>query len=163
MLFFFLGIIDSKGFEGKYNFFYLPIDFLSNANCGYAFANLRQEEDVDRFMRALSNISLHQRSQKITKCVLAKLQGFLANVNYYRNSAMNRDMIPKEYKPIKFEDDGKNSNTARKNTLAKYVDFFYGWYMEFWFNHKIKTPFTARKKYVSNFDELRITPLACLF
>eukprot|EP00392_Amoebophrya_sp_AT5.2_P015208 g15407.t1 len=104
-----LDIVDRYGFQGKYNFFYLPIDFNSKANCGYAFLNFFEEEDVDPFMAAFQDVNLHEKSQKKTQCVRAQLQGFLSNIAYYRNSAMNRDVVPEEFKPVIFLPDGTRS------------------------------------------------------
>ena len=79
-----LRLIDSKGFFLKYNFFYLPIDFSSKANCGYAFLNFHEAPTVPNFMREFTGITLHEKSSKLTVCCLARLQGFHANVAYYR-------------------------------------------------------------------------------
>ncbi|CAD7927203.1 unnamed protein product [Amoebophrya sp. A25] len=102
-----LDTIDLMGFANKYNFFYLPIDFSSKANCGYAFINFFFECDLEPFMKGFHGISLHSKSQKITQCVPAQLQGYQSNIAYYRNSAMNRDVIPAEFKPVLFAPDGE--------------------------------------------------------
>lgn len=41
----------NREFSGKFDFFYLPIDFLNNCNVGYAFINFLTLESVERFYR----------------------------------------------------------------------------------------------------------------
>ena len=60
-----LQAIDERGFKGTYNFLYLPIDFASHANCGYAFVNFFTEQAMVAFSKAFSNLRLHPKSQKV--------------------------------------------------------------------------------------------------
>ncbi|CAD7927545.1 unnamed protein product [Amoebophrya sp. A120] len=104
-----LDVINSYGYKGKYDFFYLPIDFSTKANCGFAFVNFLMHDDMQGFMKVFQNLALHEKSKKRTKCVPADLQGFEKNVEYHRNSASNRDTIPAEYRPLIWDADGTAS------------------------------------------------------
>merc|ERR1712232_392540 len=44
-----LELIDNQGFDGLYDFVYLPIDFQTELNHCYAFINLITAEDAERF------------------------------------------------------------------------------------------------------------------
>merc|ERR1712216_1090715 len=44
-----LTLFDTLGFQGLYNFLYLPIDFVRKANIGYAFVNLVDAAAALRF------------------------------------------------------------------------------------------------------------------
>ncbi|CAD7955477.1 unnamed protein product [Amoebophrya sp. A120] len=105
-----LHIIDHDfNFKGLYDFFYLPIDFESKANFGYAFVNFVCPNDVQPFINAFSGQKLHEKSKKLANCVLAQLQGRESNIAYYRNSAMNRATIPEDFKPVIISPDGKRA------------------------------------------------------
>lgn len=94
--------IGEKGFNGKYDFFYLPIDFRNRCNVGYAFINFISQKEAETFKYAFQGQQLKEfNSAKVCKITVAKVQGRDANVEQYRNSAvMNMD---ERYHPLIFD------------------------------------------------------------
>ncbi|CAE7385667.1 ML3 [Symbiodinium natans] len=97
-------MLDKEGFKGSYDFMYLPIDFRSKANLGYAFINLVDEPKVQL---------LWQIFDGYTKWVLpsAKVcsvswsgphQGQQAHIDRYRDSPIMHGSVPDEFKPAIF-------------------------------------------------------------
>ena len=70
---------------GSFDFLYMPIDFNNRLNFGYAFLNLSNEMYIDLFTlsfnrkRVFDNIA--STSAKLIEVVVARVQGFNANVN----------------------------------------------------------------------------------
>lgn len=97
-----LNEISEKGFYGKYDFFYLPIDFRNRCNVGYAFINFVSHIDAALFRESFQGRQLKAfNSAKICEVTVAKVQGKDANIEQYRNSAvMNMD---EKYHPLVFE------------------------------------------------------------
>jgi RNA recognition motif-containing protein len=97
-----LDAIDSRGFRGLYNFFYLPVDFKNGCNMGYAFINFVNHDAADMFMSAFKGYQLPAKSTKVCDVCWARVQGFKANVEHYRNSPVN-DLPDPEYRPLMFQ------------------------------------------------------------
>lgn len=73
------------------------------------------KSQAERFSLALTGLQLCNRgkSRKVTACAPAKLQGYAANVEYFRLSAMNRKSIPEEYKPLLLDREGTKLDIPR--------------------------------------------------
>lgn len=101
-----LAMLDSEGFEGKYDFLYLPIDFKSCACLGYAFINLVDPGDVLRFWRKFDGYSRWiLPSKKVCHVSWSgPHQGLHEHVERYRNSPVMHQSVPDEYKPVVFRD-----------------------------------------------------------
>jgi RNA recognition motif 2 len=101
-----LRMIESKGFGGKFDFFYAPLDFSSGNNLGYLFINLKSTDSVNEFFHVMDGLRLDEEgwSQKELRVCWARVQGLHANVQQYRNSPVN-DM-PLQFRPMLFEDGG---------------------------------------------------------
>lgn len=94
--------VNTMGFEGQYDFFYLPIDYRNKCNVGYCFVSFTANETARRFIAKLSGYKLPGfNSQKICEVSWARVQGLKANIQHYRNSPVNSINIP-EYRPLLF-------------------------------------------------------------
>lgn len=102
-----LELIKSKGFGGKFNFFYAPLDFNSGNNLGYAFINFFHNSDVAEFFQVFDGLRVERDGgwgQKELQVCWARVQGLDPNVEHYRNSPVN-DM-PEQFRPMVFKNDG---------------------------------------------------------
>ncbi|CAK9091547.1 Protein MEI2-like 5 (AML5) (MEI2-like protein 5) [Durusdinium trenchii] len=97
-----MAMLDNEGFEGKYNFLYLPIDFQSCACLGYAFVNLVDPSYVPLFWEKFSGYSKWVLPSKKVCGVSwsGPHQGLEAHVERYRNSPVMHESVPDEYKPV---------------------------------------------------------------
>ena len=94
--------LSELGYEGQYDFFYLPIDFRNRCNVGYAFINFTSPDVATKFKNHLHGYRLTGfNSQKICEVSYARVQGLKANIQHYRNSPVNGITIP-EYRPLLF-------------------------------------------------------------
>jgi RNA recognition motif-containing protein len=92
--------------RGKFDFFYLPIDFKNRCNVGYAFINFRHPQYIIPFY-----FEFHGRrwgrfnSEKICEITYARIQGRNNLIAHFQNSSlMNED--PK-CRPIIFGENGE--------------------------------------------------------
>jgi len=89
------------GFEGAFDFFYLPIDFKTKRNKGYAFMNFRSPILASRFHETFDQRKLQRYvTQKVLETQPATTQGLEANIKAYRAQAQ-RVQNP-WFKPIIF-------------------------------------------------------------
>jgi len=100
-----LELLDSKGFAGLYDFFYLPVDFDRGANMGYAFVNFISHEDAVLAKERLEGFSdWTVASQKTCEVSWGNpLQGREAHVNRYRNSPVMHENVPDHFRPLIFD------------------------------------------------------------
>lgn len=96
-----LDSLNSRGFLGHYNFFYLPVDFKNGCNMGYAFINFGTHQSAVQFMNAYNGYQLPAKSSKICEVCWARVQGISRNVEHYRNNPVN-DLQEKEFRPLIF-------------------------------------------------------------
>jgi len=97
-----MAMLDNEGFDSKYNFLYLPIDFQSRACLGYAFVNLVDPSYVPHFWEKFSGYSKWVLPSKKVCGVSwsGPHQGLEAHVERYRNSPVMHESVPDEYKPV---------------------------------------------------------------
>eukprot|EP00427_Karlodinium_veneficum_P064069 CAMPEP_0169335832 /NCGR_PEP_ID=MMETSP1017-20121227/16549_1 /TAXON_ID=342587 /ORGANISM="Karlodinium micrum, Strain CCMP2283" /LENGTH=405 /DNA_ID=CAMNT_0009431239 /DNA_START=21 /DNA_END=1238 /DNA_ORIENTATION=+ len=99
-----LELIDGMGFQGRYDFVYLPMDFRNGVNLGYAFVNSLTHEDAMRLTEKLQGFSLWSADcSKICEVSWAHPnQGLAEHVERYRNSPVMHNTMPDDYKPMVF-------------------------------------------------------------
>lgn len=99
-----LDLMDSQGFAGEYDFVYLPMDFSTQSNIGYAFVNATSAGMARRIWKAFDGFSAWSiPSRKV--CFLSWsdfCHGLEANVERYRNSPVMCNTVPEDYKPVVF-------------------------------------------------------------
>jgi len=100
----FVEMLDKVGFQGKYDFVYMPIDFRKLTAIGYAFVNLTSHDEAVRMMQHFDccrNWDGQGLETDLAGSVCwSAVQGLAANVERYRNSAVMHGAVPEEYKPL---------------------------------------------------------------
>jgi hypothetical protein len=83
--------LDSLGFEGDYDFIYLPIDKSTQWNVGYAFVNFKTSEAAKRCVTDVTDYTFDRfehGSRKVAKISVAHIQGLEKNLEYYSKTAV---------------------------------------------------------------------------
>jgi len=95
-------LLNSKGFDGCYDFVYLPTDFLSWMAFGYAFINMKTHEDALRVMDVMEGFSDWGRTggKECNVVWSDPYQGLAANIERYRNSPVMGATVHEMYKPL---------------------------------------------------------------
>lgn len=103
-----LDLVNTEGFSGSYDFFYLPMDFKNMVGLGYCFVNLLDPDVAKRFHAHFSGFDdwgPRVASEKVCEVTWSNaLQGKDAHVERYRNSPVMHESMPDEAKPMLFTD-----------------------------------------------------------
>jgi hypothetical protein len=101
-----LGLIDQQGFSGLYDLVYLPVDFHTELNHGYAFINFTTAENTERFRDHFMGFSdWLVPSESICEVSWSdQSQGLDAYIQRYRDSPMMHESVEDRFKPILFHD-----------------------------------------------------------
>jgi RNA recognition motif-containing protein len=98
-----LELFDAEGFQGLYDFCYLPIDFDSDVNLGYCFVNMADGDAGQEFWKAFDGFCKwggDRASTKICRLEWSQVQGLDAHIQRYRNSPLLHTSMPDERRPI---------------------------------------------------------------
>jgi len=100
-----IDLLNGQGFAGQFDLMYLPIDFTSDCNLGYAFVNLTTHQHALRFVEVFHGFSSWPMSGCRKLCVVCwgEVQGLRANIKRYHKSAIMRKDVPEDYKPALFK------------------------------------------------------------
>lgn len=114
-------LLENHGFKGKIDFIYLPINFSTDRNFGYAFLNFRTVEGATAFNQAFNGAQVSVRmpmfnSDKVCKVVPAAIQGWEANMRKLRssyswtrmvNDSGRRVLGPEHWHPVFLDESGQ--------------------------------------------------------
>lgn len=97
-----IDLLYSEGFCGRFNFFYLPMDFESGSAFGYAFVNLNTSADAQAFWQHFSGFNRWTwPSKKVAEVTWSRpVQGLQMSVERYRNSVVMHPTVPDTFKPV---------------------------------------------------------------
>jgi len=100
-----LKMLNREGFAGKYDLVYLPRDFKTSANLGYAFVNLVEHSEGVRMQKRFDGFCRWPcRSAKKCETAWSSQQGLAAYIERYRNNQVMHRSVPDEFKPALFQD-----------------------------------------------------------
>jgi len=96
-----------KNHKGKYDFFYLPIDFRNRCNVGYAFINFIDSKHIRYFHDEFNGKRWEKfNSEKICLLKYARIQGRAALIQHFQfSSVMNQQ--DKKLKPLILPNQGQ--------------------------------------------------------
>eukprot|EP00401_Gymnodinium_catenatum_P051843 CAMPEP_0117536100 /NCGR_PEP_ID=MMETSP0784-20121206/41277_1 /TAXON_ID=39447 /ORGANISM="" /LENGTH=391 /DNA_ID=CAMNT_0005332649 /DNA_START=9 /DNA_END=1184 /DNA_ORIENTATION=+ len=121
--------INSAGFVGAYDFFYLPIDPDTKANRGYAFINFIEPGAAWTFKEAYEGFQMDRfNSGKQVVVTPAALQGFEANYAHYSNSRVSRaepearPLFLRESPKVPQQSGTQNSGRRRRGGRRSLID-----------------------------------------
>lgn len=99
-------LLVDEGFEGFFNFLYMPIDFKSSCSMGYCFVNFVTSGDALRCWQVLEGFSDWGRpcDKVCTVTWSDPQQGLASNMERYRNSPVMHPSIPDLWRPALFHD-----------------------------------------------------------
>jgi len=95
--------LDLAGFERRYDFVYMPVDFQSGAGLGYAFINMLSGEDAKGVLDILTGFCAwgDAACHKVLEIRWSDpQQGLQMLVERFRNSRIMHRSVPDEYKPM---------------------------------------------------------------
>jgi hypothetical protein len=93
----------ARGYRGFFDFVYMPMNFRSNGNFGYAFVNFTSAGVAVQFMK---HLQLFEHDEQEWRSVWSTCQGVDANVERYRNSPLMHSLVPAECKPALYDRQG---------------------------------------------------------
>lgn len=96
-------MFDAEGFEGQYDFLYLPYSFDDWSILGHAFVNFVEHRDAERAVAALDGRPLWPGFREAKACEVCwskALKGLEPCIGRFRNSPVMHRSVSDEYKPM---------------------------------------------------------------
>jgi hypothetical protein len=91
-----------SGFQGRFDFLYMPMDLAARSNIGYAFINFTSALAVIDFYN-IYHEHAWERTTKTCQVSFGRLQGKEALINQFKKRA-SEAQIPEKYLPLCFHD-----------------------------------------------------------
>mmetsp|Transcript_8656 Transcript_8656/g.14052 ORF Transcript_8656/g.14052 Transcript_8656/m.14052 type:complete len:537 (-) Transcript_8656:133-1743(-) len=97
-------LLNTKTFQGRYDFIYMPMNFRTKASFGYAFVNFVGHKDAQECYDLFHGYtSWEMPSSKVCDVSWSSMhQGLPAHIDRYRNSPVMHESVEDEYKPAVF-------------------------------------------------------------
>merc|ERR1719235_982986 len=87
-------LLDEEGFQGRYDFVYLPSN--SSSNLGYGFINFPEPEDAARAQKVFSGYKFPgTQSVKVGEIQVAHIQGLENNIKHFQRTSSKKIMMRK--------------------------------------------------------------------
>jgi RNA recognition motif-containing protein len=91
--------------KGSFNFFYLPIDFKTKLNVGYAFINFKEPSKIVNFFLEFNckkwMIGNEKKKDKVCFLSYARIQGLRCILDHFKRSSIMKQ-IDEKLKPMVF-------------------------------------------------------------
>jgi hypothetical protein len=99
-----LSLFDNHGFQGQYDFVYLPIDASTQQSYGVALVNLIDCVVAAKFWDTFQGFSRwwHAWCKDVCEVSWSTVQGFQPNIELYRKNTAMHEAVPDEFKPAIF-------------------------------------------------------------
>eukprot|EP00210_Caulerpa_lentillifera_P000530 g512.t1 len=105
----------NKRYSGRFDFFYLPIDFKNRCNLGYAFVNFVDAGTTVEFYKEFHTKSWEEfNSKKVCEITYARVQGRESLIEHFRNSRFPCN--DPDYLPLVFEIEEEGKRVKTKGT-----------------------------------------------
>ena len=95
---FLMSFLNNK-YKGKFNFLYLPIDFVKKINVSYAFLNLKNSKDIIEIYLDLHDKPWSFCKNKNAYISYARIQGFKSISEHFSKSNLINNELDKSFKP----------------------------------------------------------------
>ena len=97
-------LLDSQGFEGKFDLVYLPRDFDRAQTLGYAVVNALEPQIALRLFHVFEGFRAWPLKCLTKICTVdwCHRQGLQNNVRFLRNSSVMHESVPEVFKPVLF-------------------------------------------------------------
>lgn len=106
-----IGVLESAGLKGEFDFVYLPKDVGKEAHVGYVFVNLRSQVAVERAVKHFNHRVLEQFSNsKPLEVTPARVQGLDANIRHLSSVVALEDLEEGEWTPCVFDENGNRDH-----------------------------------------------------
>jgi hypothetical protein len=105
-----IALLVQQGFHGRFNFVYMPMNFRTGSNVGYAFVNLQDHSTALDLMQKLEEDVGFGKGKLLKprglKTEWGSCQGYAANIERFRNSSVMHSVVPPECKPALYDQEG---------------------------------------------------------
>mmetsp|Transcript_109400 Transcript_109400/g.310245 ORF Transcript_109400/g.310245 Transcript_109400/m.310245 type:complete len:367 (-) Transcript_109400:138-1238(-) len=95
--------LHARGFAGRYDFLYLPINLATCQSFGYAFVNLVSPEDAERIFAEFDGVSWGQSGGGEAVVSWSSSQGLDLHLERYRNSPIMHESVLDACRPVVLE------------------------------------------------------------